>query len=273
MRCYAGDTLIESELFGHDRGAYTDAKDKKSGKFALANTGTLLLDEVTELSLSAQAKLLRTLGEGEIEILGGKTQRVNVRVIASTNSDLRQAIKINRFRGDLYHRLNVYQIKVPPLRERTDEIPILAQHFIKKYSIIENLYIELSPIAINFLKEYNWPGNVRELENLIRAAIVDNGSNDAKKPAVINDDYFYGKLVSDGGYSNMMIPETTSNVFAVPLKLQTEKLEITRIQAALENTHGKPRDTARLLGLSHQGLINKFRRYGINPADYELKKL
>lgn len=189
-------TLIESELFGHEKGAYTGATSSKQGRFELANDGTLFLDEVGEIPLELQPKLLRALQEGEFERVGGvKTLKVNVRVIAATNRDLEKSIEKGEFRSDLYYRLNVFPIHVPPLRERKGDIPLLVNHFIHKYS--QKLGNEITKIpqnTINQLTKYNWPGNVRELENIIeRAVIVSEGGN------LKIGDWLKGEVERDGG--------------------------------------------------------------------------
>jgi transcriptional regulator with PAS, ATPase and Fis domain len=166
--------LLETELFGHEKGAFTGAIERKDGKFELANKGTLLLDEVTEMSLSLQAKLLRVLQEHEIDKVGGRASiPVDVRVVATTNRDIKERIRENQFREDLYYRLNVIPLKLIPLRDRIDDILTLAEHFIEKHS--KDLNKKISHIAdetIELLKKYSWPGNVRELENIIERATL-----------------------------------------------------------------------------------------------------
>jgi transcriptional regulator with PAS, ATPase and Fis domain len=166
--------LLETELFGHEKGAFTGAIERKDGKFELANKGTLLLDEVTEMSLPLQAKLLRVLQEHEIDKVGGRTPiPVDVRVVATTNRDIKERIRENQFREDLYYRLNVIPLKLIPLRDRIDDILTLAEHFIEKHS--KDLNKNISHIAdetIELLKKYSWPGNVRELENIIERATL-----------------------------------------------------------------------------------------------------
>jgi formate hydrogenlyase transcriptional activator len=171
--------LIESELFGHERGAFTGAMEKKIGRFELADGGTIFLDEIGELPVELQAKLLRVLQEGEFERLGNpKTMKVNVRIIAATNRNLQQAIKNKEFREDLYYRLNVFPILTPSLRERKEDIPLLIKHFIRKYEgKMGKKITDVSAEVMDTLLDYDWPGNIRELENLIeRALILTNGS-------------------------------------------------------------------------------------------------
>jgi formate hydrogenlyase transcriptional activator len=171
--------LIESELFGHEKGAFTGALEKKIGRFELADGGTIFLDEIGEMPIELQAKLLRVLQEGELERLGNsKTTKVDVRVIAATNRELEQAVKAGTFREDLYYRLNVFPITSPPLRERREDISILVPHFLKKFRAkIGKPVRTVSPEAMQALQAYRWPGNVRELENMTeRAVILSTGS-------------------------------------------------------------------------------------------------
>ncbi len=172
--------LIESELFGHEKGAFTGAAARKSGRFELADGGTIFLDEIGELSTQLQAKMLRVLQEGEFERLGSsRTKQVDVRVIAATNRDLARAVESGEFREDLFFRLNVFPIHCPPLRERPQDIPVLAGHFLQKYSAkIGRLVRRIPPAAMKTLEEYHWPGNVRELENVIERAVILSGGPD-----------------------------------------------------------------------------------------------
>ena len=165
--------LIESDLFGHEKGSYTGALTKREGKFELADGGTIFLDEIGELPLELQVKFLRVLQEREIEPIGGKPKKINVRVLAATNKDLEEEVAAGRFRIDLYYRLNVFPLLMPSLRERKEDIPLLANHFLKKYSTEEGRQVPvLSTEATDMLMQYNWPGNIRELENTIQRNIV-----------------------------------------------------------------------------------------------------
>jgi two-component system, NtrC family, response regulator HydG len=165
--------LIESDLFGHEKGSYTGAVTKREGKFELADGGTIFLDEIGELPLELQVKFLRVLQEREIEPIGGKPKKINVRVLAATNKDLEEEVAAGRFRIDLYYRLNVFPLVMPPLRERKEDIPLLANHFLKKYGSEDGKQIPvLSTEATDTLVQYNWPGNIRELENTIQRNIV-----------------------------------------------------------------------------------------------------
>jgi Nif-specific regulatory protein len=168
------EALVESELFGYEPGAFTDARAQKKGRFELADGGTLFLDEVGELTPSTQVKLLRALQEREFERLGGvKPIKVNVRLIAATNKDLEAAVQQGVFREDLYYRLNVFSVYLPPLRERKPDIPLLADHFVEKYAARETKDVRrIATTAIDMLMSYHWPGNVRELENCIERAVL-----------------------------------------------------------------------------------------------------
>jgi len=167
------NNLIESDLFGHEKGAYTGAINKREGKFELADGGTIFLDEIGELPLELQVKFLRVLQEREIEPIGGKPKKINVRVLAATNKDLEEEVAAGRFRIDLYYRLNVFPLMMPSLRERKEDIPLLANHFIKKYSNEAGTQPPmLSAEAANMLVQYDWPGNIRELENTMQRNIV-----------------------------------------------------------------------------------------------------
>jgi len=165
--------LIESDLFGHEKGSFTGAANKREGKFELADEGTIFLDEIGELPLELQVKFLRVLQEREIEPIGGKPKKVNLRVLAATNKDLEEEVAAGRFRIDLYYRLNVFPLLLPSLRERKEDIPLLANHFLKKYSTEEGRQVPvLSAEATDMLMQYNWPGNIRELENTIQRNVV-----------------------------------------------------------------------------------------------------
>ena len=168
------ETLLESELFGHEKGAFTGADRRKEGRFRLANRGSIFLDEISEMSVAMQAKLLRVLQEKEIQRVGGEeVLRVDVRVIAATNRDLKAEIKGGRFREDLYYRLNVVTLAVPALRERREDIPLLAQHFLDSFAEKNRKHIKgFTPQAMDRLVRYDWPGNVRELMNAIERGVI-----------------------------------------------------------------------------------------------------
>ncbi|MFA6169845.1 MAG: sigma-54 dependent transcriptional regulator [Candidatus Margulisiibacteriota bacterium] len=238
------ENLLESELFGHEAGSFTGAAERQLGKFEIANGGTIFLDEIGSLPLAMQAKLLRAIQEKEIERVGGqKPIPVDVRLISATNSDLREEIKNRKFREDLYYRLNVIPIHLPPLREREEDIPLLANHFLAKYNRefgkkIRGIKKEVFPFLIN----YDWPGNVRELENLIERLVVltKEGYIEAKKlPHEIK-----GEEGCETGYN-----ETT-------LSRAVKKFEIDFIKQALEKTGGKKGQAAKILGIHRNTLLN-----------------
>jgi Nif-specific regulatory protein len=245
------ESLIESELFGHEKGSFTGAYARKRGRFELAEGGTLFLDEIGDLSPSLQVKLLRVLQEREFERVGGtETVRVNVRLIAATNVDLEQAVQDGRFRSDLYYRLNVFSIYLPPLRERKPDILLLADHFLEKYGHQNGRRIKrISTPAIDMLMSYHWPGNVRELENVIeRATLVCEGS-------VIH------------GYHlppTLQTAEGSGTVTRMSLKQAVDAYEKDLIQDALKTTRGNRARAARLLDTTERILGYKVERYRID---------
>jgi len=243
--------MLESELFGHERGAFTGAVKERVGKFELADGGTLFLDEVTEMPIALQAKLLRALQEGVIERLGSnRPLAVDIRVLAATNLDPLQAVKDGKLREDLYYRLNVFRIDLPPLRERLDDIRLLAEHF------LGTRHLTLAPSALNLLKQYAWPGNVRELANVLeRAAIMSSG--DSIKPEHLPADLaktltssLPSAISSD---ENEELPKLPDAVIA---------LEKVLIQNALKKTQGNKSKAAKLLGISERSLWYKLGIYG-----------
>ena len=243
--------LIESELFGHERGAFTGAMERKIGRFELANDGTIFLDEIGELPIEVQAKLLRVLQEGEFERLGNpNTIKVNVRVIAATNRNLEAAIAKKEFREDLFYRLNVFQIVSPPLRERKEDIPLLVRHFVKKYENKMGRNIKKIPEKVmNALIKYDWPGNIRELENRIeRALIITSG-----------DSLHFGDWIPS---YNAEVSEATGN----PEQLKMEEVERKHVLKILNQTNWKvsgDNGAARILGLNPNTLYSRMKKLGI----------
>jgi len=238
------ENLLESELFGHEKGSFTGASDRQIGKFEIANGGTLFLDEVGSLPLTMQAKLLRAIQEKEIERIGsGKPLPVDVRLISATNSDLKTEIKNRRFREDLYYRLNVIPVHLPPLRERKEDIPLLASHFLNKYNHEFGKKIKgFKKEVLSLLTAYSWPGNVRELENLIERLVVltKNGLIEVEKlPSEIKGD-------------KSCAPATAE----AKLKDAIKKFESDFIRQALEKAGGKKGKAAELLGIHRNTLIN-----------------
>ena len=239
------DTLLESELFGYEKGAFTGAAHTKKGRFEMADGGTLFLDEVGEISLKTQIDLLRVLQEKAFRRLGGtELIKVDVRIISATNRDLAQAITQGIFRPDLFYRLNVVGLHLPPLRERREDIPLLAKHFLRRYAIEINKKIErLAPSALELLMEYNWPGNVRELENAIeRAVVISPGHELAAK------DFTF--LQPGSGLSNE------------PSARNLQELEKQHIHRILEENHWNISKTAVDLGIDRVTLYNKIKKYG-----------
>jgi two-component system response regulator HydG len=249
------EQLLESELFGYERGAFTGAAGRKEGRFELADGGTLFLDEVADLSAVTQPKILRVLQEGEFERLGGtRTIRVDVRVIAATNQDLSQMVKEKRFREDLYYRLNVITIRVPPLRERREDIKLLAQHFMSFYAAKNNRRLEgISEDALRRLEAHSWPGNVRELENVIERGVV---------------------LARGGVIDVTDLPEEVSKATPLPegvvsIRIGTPLAEVEQrlLDETLRVTRGNKTLTAKLLGIDPRTVSRKLERQEDEAAD------
>jgi two-component system, NtrC family, response regulator AtoC len=246
-------TLLESELFGHVKGAFTDASSDKAGLFVQADGGTLFLDEIGETPLSLQVKLLRVLQDEEIRPVGASTvKKVNVRVISATAKDLEQEIDCGRFRKDLYFRLNVLGLRLPPLRERSEDIPLLVDHFLAKHGeMFGKEGVLLSDDALRTLVGYAWPGNVRELENCIeRGLLLCEGTilDVASLPDNLREK-------SEGGTS-IGIPHDSLSI-----KKAEEVMERELIRRALEKTGGNRTHAARLLEISHRSLLYKLKEY------------
>ncbi len=246
------ETLIEAELFGYEKGAFTDAKVQKIGKFEIANDGTIFLDEVGELSLNAQVKLLRVLQNGELFRIGGnKPITVHVRVIAATNIDLEEAIRKQRFRSDLFYRLNVFPIVIPPLRERKEDIPLLAHHFLEIYKKkLKKIIIGISDNAMELLKNYDWPGNVRELENIIERAVITC----SRKVVTVDD---LPKNIIDSAKK-----ETDSKVI-VEIGSTMDEVEKRVITETLSYTRGNKKHAAEILGITRKTLYRKLKSYNL----------
>jgi len=245
--------LLESELFGHTRGAFTDAVRDKPGLFEDADGGTLFLDEVGELPLALQVKLLRALQESEIRRVGDtQSIHVDVRLIAATNRELGEEVKSGRFREDLFYRLNVLPVAIPPLRERADDIPDLAQHFVRRHRERHGRGGELATDAIELLARQPWPGNVRELENAVERVLVL-----AEAPIVD------ARFVADHLRPAAAIAATELPI-ELSIKKATRALEIDLIRRALEATRGNRTSAARLLEISHRALLYKIKEYGLS---------
>ena len=255
------EQLVESELFGIEKGVATGV-ERRMGRIESANGGTLFLDEIGDLSLTAQAKLLRVLQEREVDWVGGrKPVPVDIRLVAATNKDLKEEIQQGRFRQDLFFRLNVVHLHMPPLREMRTDIPVLAMHFLRKHAKETGREITgFSPDALKALTSYGWPGNVRELENEVkRAAVLTSGNQISLEDLSesLREERLEGILepaeatLATGGKSRQLLKDRVS------------LLEMTMIRDAMAQTGNDKRRTAKMLGLSHQGLLNKLKRYGL----------
>ncbi len=245
------ESLLESELFGHTRGAFTGANAAKKGKFALADGGSIFLDEIGTMSPTLQAKLLRVLQEREFEPLGSeRTEKVDLRVIAATNRDLRQMVAEGRFQEDLFYRLNVIPIELPPLRERRDDIPLLVEHFVKKHAQRTGRRIDrIDDGVLPALQQYDWPGNVRELENAIERAVVLSTA-----PVLT------ARAISVLG----TITPQNSGLPSLKLRPNIEWVEKETIRRALESARGVKKDAAELMGISQRALSYYLAKYRID---------
>ena len=247
------ESLIESELFGHEKGAFTGAYQRKLGKFELAQGGTLFLDEIGTLKAELQAKLLRVLQEREIERVGGtRPVKIDVRVIAATNVDVKQAVARGAFREDLYYRLNVVPIEVPPLRERIEDLPLLVEHFVRQYGQQFGKRVQgLSREALRALSLYRWPGNVRELQNVVERCVVL-----AEGPQIELNDLPLDVLIPDH-----RIRVRKAN--RLPLKDATEAFEHQIVLRVLERVKGNTSEAARILGVHRNSLNRLLERWGL----------
>jgi DNA-binding NtrC family response regulator len=255
LHCAAlAETLLESELFGHERGAFTGADRKREGRFEQANGGTLFLDEIGEISLATQVKLLRVLQEREFERVGGnQTIRVDVRVIAATNRDLKEMVAAGRFREDLYYRLNVINLTLPSLRQRASDIPALAIHFLKRYAEENGKNVStISDAALALLANHSWPGNVRELENVIERAVV-LAESDALEPQHLPPEFVAASR--RGGAPQ--IPGATM-----------DEIERYAIMKTLESAGGSTGRAAETLGISVRKIQYKLQEYGAAPKSH-----
>ncbi len=247
------ETLLESELFGHEKGAFTGAVSRRDGRFQLAHQGTLFLDEVGEMSPAIQTKLLRVLQEKEFEPLGGvRTVKVDIRLIAATNKDLAQEVKENRFREDLYYRLNVVPIVLPPLRERKEDILPLADHFLATYREKNRKALKgISGKAQDLLVRFDWPGNIRELENCIERAVIM-----AREDLIVPADF--------PPQIQMLSLEEEKGGFDIPYGISLDDMEQALIVKTLATTGGNRTKTADILGINRRTLQNKLKQYGLD---------
>ncbi len=248
--------LLESELFGHEKGSFTGAETKKLGKFELADKGTIFLDEIGDMDLTLQSKLLRAIEEGEIERVGAvKSVNVDVRIVAASNKDLEKAVEEKKFREDLFYRLNVFPIKIPPLRERKEDIPLLAEYFINKYCLeIKTPLKNILKEALDILTDYNWKGNVRELENTIeRAIILSDGDTITPEHIILSQ-----RTTSDSRVS-------TEGSLEDVAKRASRIAETQCILKVLRETRGNKSRAAEILRVSYKTLLTKIKEYGIEP--------
>jgi transcriptional regulator with GAF, ATPase, and Fis domain len=247
--------LLESELFGHERGAFTGAVTQKLGRFEMADTGTLFLDEIGDLPLALQPKLLRVLQEQEFERLGsGRTHHINVRLVAATHRDLAEMMARNEFRSDLYYRLNVFPVVVPPLRERREDIPLLVSHFVEVFARRMGKRIDRIPEqTMNALMSYPWPGNVRELQNLIERAVIRSDNGVLSNPLPRSEEDAHTATLSEGTF------------------MDSQRALILQALEATGWVIGGPLGAAARLGLKRTTLVSKMKRVGLyRPRHHRL---
>jgi len=256
------ESLIESELFGHMRGAFTDAITTKKGLFEVADEGTIFLDEISEIPLMMQVKLLRVLQDREFKRVGGTEDiQVDVRIISATNKDLEEAVREKQFREDLFYRLNVIQIRIPSLRERKEDIPLLTSHFLKRYSEELGKQIsQISPEALRVLVQYDYPGNVRELQNIIERAMALETSQELTAQNLSS--YIEEQLPSKKRLLDLEIPSE-----GVDLEKIVEDVERTLLLKALDRTKGIKKKAAELLHINFRSMRYRLEKYGLNHSD------
>jgi Nif-specific regulatory protein len=252
------ETVIESELFGHEKGAFTGAISTRKGRFEAADGGTIFLDEIGDLSPMTQVKLLRVLQEKEFERVGGnETIRTNVRVIAATNRNLEDLMEVGTFREDLYYRLNVFPVHIPPLRERRDDILLLSDHFIDKYGERNHKTIQrISTPAIDLLTNYHWPGNVRELENCVERAVL------LSVDGVIHSHHLPPSLQS---------AESTNTQISGSLQETLDNLERELLMDALKSAKGNMARAARMLDITERIMGLRIKKHGIDPKSFRTR--
>jgi DNA-binding NtrC family response regulator len=247
------ETLLESELYGHERGSFTGATGSRKGLLESGGGGTVFLDEISETSLSFQVKLLRVIQEREIRRVGSnETVQVDIRLIAATNRDLREMVRTNRFREDLFHRLNVFTIALPPLKDRTQDIPLLASYFLKMFTEKHGKTVRLAADAIEAMKRYSWPGNVRELKNMLERAITFNDTG------VIQADEL------EFGDEQASVAAAVAESAEMPATGSLDQMEKDHIIKVLKETGGNKKKAAEILGIERRTLYNKAKRLGID---------
>jgi len=251
------ETLMESELFGHEKGAFTGAVERRAGCFELAQHGTLLLDELAEMNVGTQAKLLRVLEESSVRRLGGKTETaVDVRVVASTNKVLEEALKKGELREDLYYRLNVFQIALPPLRQRVGDLPLLTASLIETLNQKhETRVVDVHPSVMEQFERYTWPGNVRELRNVLERAVIVAGEGTVTSHHLPHD---FGVLMGSHAVQQVIEPDAVR----LPVGTTVSEAEKALIQVTLQHTKNNKTRAAEILGISLKTLFNKLKEYG-----------
>ena len=251
--------ILEAELFGYEKGAFTGATQRRDGRFGQADGGTLFLDEIGEIAPSVQVKLLRVLQEGELERLGGKSQKIDIRLVAATNKDLRRAVSEGRFREDLYYRLNVIAVTVPPLRARKEDVPLLVDHFLGRFRDKNQKQVTgTTRAAMDALIAHDWPGNVRELENAVERAVV------LTKSTVIDIDDLPREIL---GHSGPLVGSSTGRTLSFEIGTPLEEIELRVIHETLKHTRGDKRLAAQLLGIATRTIYRKLDRDGEIPVD------
>jgi anaerobic nitric oxide reductase transcription regulator len=261
------ESLADSELFGHVKGAFTGAGTDRHGKFEVADRGTIFLDEIGELPLSVQPKLLRALQQGEIQRVGSdKTLHVDVRVIAATNRDLVREVESGRFRADLFHRLNVYPLRVPSLRDRPDDIPMLAGHFCERMRRRLGLGpVRVTADTLDAFKRYSWPGNVRELENVMSRLVLRAASSVAPgAPVVVASQLLGGEFVAAGAVESAARPQPAPSIEILPLRQAVDRYQRDLILHAVSAHHGNWAAAARALGMHRSNLHHLAARLGLH---------
>lgn len=258
------ETLLESELFGHEKGAFTSAEARRKGRFELADGGTIFLDEIGDISSAMQAKLLRVLQERKFERVGGhESIEVDLRVITATNKSLEKEVADGKFREDLFYRLNVIKIDLPPLRDRSEDIPLLISHFLTKYARPDEPPKKVAPEAMDKMLAYRWPGNIRELENAIeRAAVITIGDT-------INIDNLPPKVAGGAPEEKPKFEIDLKHPLPHYLKIATEQIEKEYILKALEKSRGNVGRCAELCGLSRRSISGKISQYGIEKYPFK----
>lgn len=256
------ENLLESELFGHERGAFTDAKSRKVGLFEAADGGTLFIDEIGELDINLQAKLLKVLEQKSVRRLGSNQQRnVDVRILAATNQDLRERVEAGQFRSDLYFRLKVLEIHVPPLSQRVEDIPVLARHFMReRCQHYRRGILGFSEAALAVLKAYSWPGNVREMRNVIEQLVILHVEPEVTPASLLSITY----LGAEGTARDL----NGSEGFRLPPEgLDLEKLEVSLVEQALAKSDGNITGAGKLLNLSRDTMRYRIEKYGLKDSD------